>query len=293
MGVVGWPEVFRGSEAIAAGLVTPGMLRGRRFVRIFPDIYAPAGDEPPDLELRSRAAGLLVARRGVVSGYSAAELLGASCAPLGAPAEVTLLHGRQRAHPGLLVHRDRVAAGELRQLGDVWVTDPVRTAYDLARRGDLVAAVVAVDRLANAHRFAPDLLLHFAVNYPRARGNARIPDVLAHANPYAGSPMESRLRMLLVGAGLPSPKVQWVVQDPATRTAVWLDLAYPHAMVGIEYEGQGHTTRDGVLRDVARYTRLVDRGWRIYRYTKYEIRGEPARIVAEIARALHLDLPRA
>jgi hypothetical protein len=108
MGVVGWPEVFRGSEAIAAGLVTPGMLRGRRFVRIFPDIYAPAGDEPPDLELRSRAAGLLVARRGVVSGYSAAELLGASCAPLGAPAEVTLLHGRQRAHPGLLVHRRTV-----------------------------------------------------------------------------------------------------------------------------------------------------------------------------------------
>jgi hypothetical protein len=84
------------------------------------------------------------------------------------------------------VHRDRVAPDELRKLGDVWVTGPVRTAYDLARCSDLVEAVVAVDRLANAHRFAPDLLLHLAANHPRARGNARIPDVLAHANPYTG-----------------------------------------------------------------------------------------------------------
>jgi hypothetical protein len=160
MGVAGWPEVFRGSEAVAAGLVTKGALRGRRFVRIFPDVYALAGEEAPTLALRSRAAALLVAVRGVVSGYSAAELLGASCAPFGAPAEVTLLHGRQRAHPGLLVHRDQVT------------------------------------------------------------------------------------------------------------------------------EGEEHTSRDGVLRDIGRYTRLVARGWRIYRYTKYEIRREPGRIVDDITRAL-------
>ena len=41
-----------------------------------------------------------------------------------------------------------------------------------------------------------------------------------------------------------------------------------------------------VLRHVGRYTRLVDRGWRIYRYTKYEVYGERARIIAELTRAL-------
>ncbi|TQM10863.1 DUF559 domain-containing protein [Pseudonocardia kunmingensis] len=286
MGVAGWPEVFRGSEAVAAGLVAEGALRGRRFVRIFPDVYAVAGEEAPTLALRSRAAALLVAGRGVVSGYSAAELLGASCAPFGAPAEVTLLHGRRRGHPGLLVHRDQVAEGELWQVGEVRLTSPLRTAYDLARRLDLVEAVVAVDRLANVHRFAPDLLLNFAVHYPRARGNTRIAQVLAHANPYSGSPMESRLRLLLVRAGLPRPQVQWVVQDPQARTAMWLDLAYPDALIAIEYEGEEHTSRDGVLRDIVRYTRLVARGWRIFRYTKYEIRHEPDRIIADITRAL-------
>ena len=65
--------------------------------------------------------------------------------------------------------------------------------------------MVAVDRLANVHRFSPDLLLHF---------------------------METRLRMLIRQAGLPKPEVQWVVQDEQTRTAVWLDLAWPDEMIG-------------------------------------------------------------
>jgi very-short-patch-repair endonuclease len=164
-------------------------------------------------------------------------------------------------------------------------TSPVRTAYDLARQRDVVVAVVAVDRLSNRHRFNPDLLLHFAIRYRGARGNDRVPHVLAEACPYAGSPMESRLRMLIVRAGLPRPRVQWPVQDPSTRTVLWLDLAYPEHDIGIEYEGEVHAVPERVLRDVGRYTRLVDRGWRIYRYTKYEVYGEPERIVAEITRA--------
>jgi very-short-patch-repair endonuclease len=75
------------------------------------------------------------------------------------------------------------------------------------------------------------------------------------------------------------------VQDPASRTAVWLDLAYPEHQVGIEYEGAHHTERDAVLRDAGRYTRLVDAGRRIYRYTPLDMR-DPARIVAEIRRAI-------
>ena len=97
--------------------------------------------------------------------------------------------------------------------------------------------------------------------------------------------METRLRLLNVGAGLPRPHVQWVVQDAATRTAVWLDLAWPDLMIGIEYEGDVHTERQRVLRDIGRHTRLVDRGWRIYRYTKLDIFGGPERIVAELTRA--------
>jgi len=41
-----------------------------------------------------------------------------------------------------------------------------------------------------------------------------------------------------------------------------------------------------VLLDAGRYTRLVDAGWRIYRFTKYQVYAEPAEIVATIHRAL-------
>jgi very-short-patch-repair endonuclease len=41
-----------------------------------------------------------------------------------------------------------------------------------------------------------------------------------------------------------------------------------------------------VLRDAGRYTRLVDRGWRIYRYTRFDVYGDPTRIITELTRAL-------
>jgi very-short-patch-repair endonuclease len=195
-------------------------------------------------------------------------------------------HRGQRSYEGLLVHRTALYPGEIKEVNGLRVTSPVRTAYDLARRGDLVERVVAVDRLANVHRFSPDLLLHFTARYRRARGNDLIPYVLAYADRRACSPMETRLRMLIVQAGLPTPEVQWVVQDEHARTAVWLDLAWPDEMIGVEYEGEGHIDPDQVLRDIGRYTGLVDKGWRIYRYTKREILRRPGLIVAQLTRAL-------
>ena len=92
--------------------------------------------------------------------------------------------------------------------------------------------------------------------------------------------------MIIVQAGLPPPQVQWVVQDVDTRTAVWLDLAWPEHRIGIEYEGGDHTRPERVLRDAGSYTWLVDDGWRMYRFTKYEVYREPDEIAATVDRAL-------
>jgi len=101
---------FRGSVAVASGVLTPSVLAGPRFRRLFPDVYVCAEVEP-DLAVRSFAAAVLVGDRGVVGGYSAAELLGASCAPLAAPAEV-VVPGRRRAPPGLVVRVEKVPSAE-------------------------------------------------------------------------------------------------------------------------------------------------------------------------------------
>ena len=283
--VPGWPVAFRGSHAVAAGLVTPDRLRGPRFRRVLPDVYTPTTAEPPGLLLRSLAAYRLVDGRGVLSGLSAAALLARLRTPPRHAREVTVPGGGLRRHAGLVVHRDRLLRGEVTSVRDVACTTPLRTAFDLARGPDRDEAVVAVDRLANRHRFHPALLLDLAARYRGHRGVAQIPGVVALASPYSGSPMETRLRLLIIGAGLPPPCVQWVVQDVTTRTAFWLDLAWPEPKIGIEYEGEPHTERGRVLRDIARHTRLVDLGWRIYRYTKLDMYGEPGRIVAELTRA--------
>jgi hypothetical protein len=283
--VPGWPAVFRGSEAIRAGLVTKAKLRGPRFQRLFPDTYVRQTGKRPTLAERSAAAHVHARGHGVLSGYSAAEVLGASCGPADAPAELTM-PGGGRSRPGLLVHSDRLVADEVQTCRGMSVTTPLRTAYDLTRRLDLVEAVVALDALARRGGFDPAELLRLAERYPGARGRAQLPRVVDLAARSSESPMETRLRLVLVLRGLPRPEVQYPVLDDRRRRAVWLDLAYPAQRIGIEYEGVDHTRPEGVLRDVGRYTWLVDEGWRMFRFTKFEVYGEPDEVAATIGRAL-------
>lgn len=198
---------FRGSTAIAAGLVTGKVLRGRRFRHLFPDVYAPA-ELDPDLAMRARAAGVLVAGRGAVAGYAAAELLGALCGPPDAPVDVRM-PTRYRCE-GLWVHRDRFDLAETVPMpGGGAVATPGRAAYDLARWApSLTERVVAVDTLAHCCGVGPDDVRMLRRRYLGVHGGPQLPEVLALVDPRAESPMESRVRVALVLGGLP-PEVQY------------------------------------------------------------------------------------
>ncbi len=260
---------FRGSTAVAAGRVTPKELRGPRFRRLFPDIYVTAAS-PDDLATRSLAAQLLT-DGAVLGGWSAAELLGASCGPPHAPAEL-VVPGPLRAQPGLVVRRDTLTADEITRVGGVLVTTGPRTAYDLARRPDRVAAVVAVDALSRTCGFAPTDVLHLARRHPGARGCRRIAEVVALANPLSESPMETRIRIALHDGGLPCP----VLQHPVGRFR--LDLAYPAFRLGIEYDGRDHLTPDRARRDLDRQAYLTRTGWTVLRFGAGDVLHRPRRI---------------
>ncbi|MGI8797928.1 MAG: endonuclease domain-containing protein [Pseudonocardia sp.] len=282
---------FRGSDAVRAGVLTKAQLRGSRFRRVFPDVYVPSA-LGLDLGLRSHAAYLLFGGRGVLAGYSAAELLQAACAPAETPAEVIVCGEHVRKHPGVIVHSDRLGPEDVRQMPTgVAVTTPVRTAYDLVRWRDLVEGVVAVDALAGRFGFRPSAVLDVRDRHPRARGHGRLAQAVELAEPMAESPMETRLRMVLVLRGLPRPTVQHPVPDERARTVAVLDLAYPAARIGIEYEGEDHWTRDGTIRDARRYTRLTDLGWRIYRFIAADVYRRPDATADQIRRALALARP--
>lgn len=298
-------EPFLGSDAVARGLVTAGQLRGPRFRRLLPDVYVDASVPITPL-VRAKAAALLVERcGGAATGYSAAELLGASCGPWRAPAEV-VAPSRVRTRPGLVPHRGPVTDTGI--VDGVRVTSPLRTAWGLVRRLDLIEAVVALDALAARGRrrptfvpldpgvpvpadlralsrltsrcpgFDPAELLAWRAARPRSRGACGLEKIVALADPRAESPPETRLRLLLVLSGLPTPEVQYPLYDARGEPWVRFDLAYPEALLAIEYDGEEHDDPLDRVRD----TRTSALGWQTLRITAAGLTRAPQRTVRTV-----------
>jgi very-short-patch-repair endonuclease len=272
-------QPFRGTDAIAAGLVTPKILRGPRFRRLFTGIFIRA-DVEVTLEVRSRAAHLLLDGRGALGGFSAAELLDASCGPRDAPAEVVVPRGHVSPRPGLHVRNDQLAPDEVTEVDGCTVTSAPRTAYDLARRLPLVEAVVAVDALAYAWEIVPADVLVLARRHLGSRGSRQLTDVLALSNGLAESPMETRIRLALHFAGLPPPALQHPVGPYR------LDMAYPELMVAVEYDGRDHLDPDRALRDLHRATYLGRLGWIVLRFRASVVLGQPRWLAATVGDTL-------
>jgi hypothetical protein len=274
---------FRGSTALASGSLTRGVLYGPGYRRLYPDIHITASSQL-DLETWSRAAHELVAPCGVLAGYSAAELHGASCASEGAPAEVILLDGyRRRAGPMLVVHLDAVAPTDITVIDGMRATSPERTAADLARWApSLTEAVVALDALSFTYRFDPLVIMELVM--AGARGAARVPRVVTLADRLSQSPMETRIRLAIVLAGLPPPVSQHPVVLAGREFA--LDLAYPEVKLAIEYNGADHLRPDRALRDLEREQLLVAAGWRIIRFGAVTALYHPRTIAARVRQEL-------
>jgi very-short-patch-repair endonuclease len=268
---------FLGSAAVALGLVTKKELRGPRFRRLFPNVYV-AADVPVDLAVLSRAA-LLLAPGGVLGGWSAAELLGASCGPAGAPVEVVAAI-RLRSGPGLDVRHCRLAEDEITEVGGIPVTTGRRTAYDLGRLAERVLAVVAVDALSRVCGFAPADLVAMDHRHLGDRGSRQLAEAIALADPRSESPMETRIRIAIHDAGLPAPDLQHPVGPYR------LDLAYPAIRLGIEYDGRDHLTPQRALRDLDRQAHLTAAGWTVLRFGAHDVLNRPWRVARSVRNQL-------
>lgn len=277
---------FVGSTAVASGLLMRGQLRWN-YTAIHPDVYIPNGAERT-LDVRTRAAALWVPD-GIIAGRAAAAVHGASWVAAKTPIE---LIGRARRHQaGVIVREERIAADEIVQSGDLFVTTPERTALDLARHLRRGEAVANLDALAAATGFKPADVLSLADRYPGARGiqRARIAVPLTDAG--AQSPRESWLRLLLIDAGYPRPVTQIRVADGFTTAFV--DLGWDEPKIGLEYEGAHHQSDRGTLvRDIGRYDFLDEQGWLIIRVVKEHGRAYILRRVRDAYNRRRLSLAR-
>lgn len=232
-----------------------------------------------DYAMWCMAGALTVEGRGVLGGWSAAELLGASCAPQFAPVELIVPGSSAPTRPGLVVRADRLAAHDITRVYGVAVTTALRTAFDLGRRPPITEAICAVDALTRKCEITADDIAAFAERFPGARGSAQLPEVLRRSSPLADSPMESRIRVAIEDAGLPMPVLQHRVGP------YLLDLAYPELKLMIEYDGQEHLTPKRAHRDLRRQAYLSEAGWEALRFLSKEV-FQPVLVAGRVRAAI-------
>lgn len=262
---------FTTSAAVDLG-VSRTLLRrwcsGALVERVLHGVYL-RGDIPLTTEMKLAAAALVVNENAVACDRTAAWIWGVDTFRFGEldvvpPLETFVLRGgtRTRRHESRGGIRD-LAAQDWITWDGVKVTTPQRTALDLGCSLDRREALAAMDALARHHGFSAADLAKQLGRYFRRRGVVQLRELVPLVRPEAESPRETWTRLAMIDFGLPMPQLQyWVLVDGAPTYR--LDLAYPHARIAVEYDGQEHHTGpEARARDEARRTWLRAHGWTV------------------------------
>jgi G:T-mismatch repair DNA endonuclease (very short patch repair protein) len=189
-----------------------------------------------------------------------------------------------RRIPGITVRRADVPAADRWRRMSLPVTTAVATTLRLASMLPGDEAVVAVDRMLGTGIVDLEPLRERAAT-GRGRGAARARRACALADGLAESPQETRLRLLMVGGGLPPPVAQYRVLDAGRSFVARVDFAWPEHKVAVEYDGLWHAEEGQFAKDRRRLNRLREAGWTVVFVTAGDLR-DPDRLVARIAAAL-------
>ncbi|MGY1728634.1 hypothetical protein ACI79J_16830 [Geodermatophilus sp. SYSU D01062] len=283
-------RVFRGSSQVAAGRLTRGQLRSTAWQRLFRDVYA-CSSVAVTHEVRAGAAALLLVPGAVVSGRSAAVLWGVDAAGPDDDVQLTVPPGSSASTaPGVRVRRWALPADAVTTCRGIPVTIAETTAVDIGRGpGPLEESVALVDALVTC-RATELVAVRAAAAAATGPGCRRARRVAELADGLAGSPQETRLRLLLHGARLPRPLAQHTVRDADGGFVARVDFAWPEQRLAVEYEGRWHGRPQQVAPDRARLNRLTAAGWRVVFVTAEDLR-EPDVLVARIAAELTATAP--
>jgi hypothetical protein len=252
---------FTLAEARAAG-VSRTALQGKSWRRVSRGLYCWSGllEDP----LKFLFAYQRLVPDSVFSGASAAWLYGIDVDPLHPIEVIVPTRSGLRTRPGLTVrHTDLGSVDVVRRRG-LRVTNVLRAISDLSHKSSDIDALIVLDqalRLRLADRDALSLL------HPLG----------ALAAP-AESPMETRLRWLLIDAGLPRPEVQRELADSEGRFVGRADLYYPSARLVVEFDGGNH--RDRMVEDLRGQNLLMHAGYRLLRFTSADYYNRPKVIVS-------------
>jgi very-short-patch-repair endonuclease len=194
-----------------------------------------------------------------------------------------------RSRAGLYVRRCQLSRSDVATIRSLRATVVNRTLRDLCLRLPSIDALIAIDMAVHLGLTKADDLRRHS-DAAEGGGGAHRLRSLALLAAAAESPMETRLRWLLIQAGLPCPEVQTNLRDREQRFVGRADLYYPAARLILEYDGANH--RDRLVDDNRRQNLLINAGYRLLRFTATDIHQRPEVIVAQVRSALNLDPKR-
>ncbi|MGL5406686.1 MAG: endonuclease domain-containing protein [Propionibacteriaceae bacterium] len=252
------------ADARAAG-ISRRTLQGSAFQRVLTGIYAPA-TVSITLHNRVAAARLVLPDDACVTGNTLLNLANIS-------------YGSSL--PLTFATRGRSCRKEIRII-------PRRREHGDAALAPLAVALVdSALPMAETIAIADILLRKRLVTISELAHQPTLVQLIPLLDARAESKPESKLRVMLVTAGLPVPNPQYVV-TVAGNFLARLDLAWEEFRVAVEYEGIHHATDpEQWAKDIERYRHLESLGWTVLRITSQHMRN-PASVVTMVYSARYV-----
>lgn len=285
---------FTRRAALAAGL-TDRMLRGPRFRSLLTGVYLSTDVRVTPIIMA--AAALLTQPEGAVASHHSAAGVMRAPVPVHQLEHVTVpTPADRRRRSGVRCHVAALETVDQMRMYGLMITAPHRLFVDMAEYLSLVELVILGDWLVRQQFLSCASLVRYC-NDSSDRHVLHARRAAAYVRDRVDSPMETRLRMLLVLAGLPEPEVNREIRDTNGSVVMRLDLSYPRVKLAVEYDGRQHTELvEQRHRDLDRRDDLEEDEWRLLVVTSRGIFVEPEKTLLRVWRALRArgwrNLPR-
>lgn len=259
--------------------VSEKVLRGQRFIRLFPRVHVLAAHDMTTADWIA-AARLALPARAQLSHVSRIHQLGLDFLDA-TPIHFTIFGELHLDLDGIMLHRTKV----LPALDEIGVT-PAVAFIQLCASARLIDVIKVGDWLLHHRHMTILEVTGLARHQPWRPGASEVRKVLPYLDAGARSLKESETRAVLVFGGLPTPEVNKNVHDVGGTFLGCGDLVYRLWKVLVEYEGRQHLLAvDQWNRDIDRYGGFRQENWRYVQVTNEKL-NTPKKLVSEVYRQL-------
>jgi very-short-patch-repair endonuclease len=256
-----------------------------RLHRLHRGVYLVGNPAPPPLALET--AALFTCPSGSVLSHLTAARLHKIAGHQSPDIDVTVPRSARRAREGISVHLTRrLPSHDVRRHERLPVTAPIRTILDLASTED----PREVERAVNEAQILRMLTLpQLGRRLDRERGRRGVAVlrqiVAARRQPKVTRPEAEKLFVALIErSGLPDPETDYSIGIYRA------DYAWPDRRLVAELDSIAfHSTQPKFVADRRRWADIDAMGWRIFRFTWWDVTDEPEALLVRLTRSLMRD----